>query len=128
MKIAAAKDTELNSVVMEVEPLEASGSGPPLYVAPIRGTLDGSFKEPIKASLCELVKAPERFNGRLVQVRAEYVSRFHWTGLKDESCNASIPLGTYHPLDDLGPGDGEYAFTKIADDLTGLVPIFDTTS
>ena len=72
--------------------------------------------EPIKTTLCEIVKAPERYNGKAVQVRAEYVSEFQWTGLKDGSCSASIPLGVHHPIDDLKPEQGEYAFTIVADD------------
>jgi hypothetical protein len=70
----------------------------------------------IRTTLCEIVKAPERFTGKTIQVRAEYVSKFHWTGLRDESCSASIPLGVHHPLDDLKPEQGEYAFTTVADD------------
>src|SRR6266849_3228068 len=73
---------------------------------------------PMPTSLCELVKEPQRLNGRLVKFRAEYVSKFQWTGVKDENCSASIPIGAYHALDDLKPSDGEYAFTTIADDMT----------
>jgi hypothetical protein len=72
--------------------------------------------DPIKTTLCKIVKAPEQFNGKMVQVRAEYVSKFQWTGLKDEGCSESIPLGTHHPLDDLLPDEGEYAFATVADD------------
>jgi hypothetical protein len=75
-----------------------------------------ALEEPIKTTLCEIVKAPEQFNGKTIQVRAEYVSKFQWTGLKDESCFASIPLGAHHPLDGLMPEQGEYAFTIATDD------------
>jgi hypothetical protein len=34
--------------------------------------------EPIITTLCEIVREPQRFNRRLVQFRAEYVTKFHW--------------------------------------------------
>jgi len=115
--ITATKDIELTDVVLEVAPIE-SPIELPLYAAPIGQKLDDDAEEPIMTTLCELVKTPERFNGQLVQIRAEYVSKFHWTGLKDGSCSASIPLGTYHPVDDLKPGSGEFAFTTTTYNLT----------
>jgi hypothetical protein len=69
--------------------------------------------DPIMTTLCDIVKAPEQFNGKMVQVQVEYVSKFQWTGLKDGSCSASVPLGVHHPIDDLNPEQGEYAFTTL---------------
>jgi hypothetical protein len=92
---------------------------PSVFVAAVLAAIafgQTNADDPIKTTLCEIVKAPEQFNGKTVQVRAEYVSKFQWTGLKDESCSASIPLGTQHPFDDLLPEQGEYAFTMVADD------------
>ena len=80
--------------------------------------LDTVAEGPIKTTLCELVKNPESFNDRLVQVRSEYVSKFQWTGLVDEGCSARIPVNIHHILDDLKPGEGEFAFTTSSDDLT----------
>jgi hypothetical protein len=73
---------------------------------------------PIQTTLCAIVKEPQRFNGQLIELRAEYVSKFEWIGLKDETCSASIPIGAFHVLDDLKPVDGEYAFITTGDELT----------
>ena len=72
--------------------------------------------QPIKATLCDLIKEPEGFNGKLVEVRAEFVSRFQWEGFVDESCSARLQIGVKHLLDDLKPEQGEYAFTTVGDD------------
>jgi len=74
--------------------------------------------EPINTTICKLAKAPERFNGDIVQFRAEFVSRFQWTGFVDENCSAKIPVGVYHVFDDLKPQQGQYAFTTIGDQNT----------
>jgi hypothetical protein len=74
--------------------------------------------EPVKATLCEIIREPERFNGKPVQVRSEFVSKFEWTGLVDENCAAKVQTGGHHVLDDLKPNDGEYAFTTATDDRT----------
>ena len=62
------------------------------------------------------MKTPDQFNGKIVQFRAEFVSKFQWEGFVDEVCSAKLQLGGSHPLDDLKPEQGQYAFTKIADD------------
>ena len=74
--------------------------------------------EPLKVKICDLVREPAHFEGRLVQVRAEFVSRFQWEGIVDESCSAKIQIGVYHVLDDLKPEQGEYAFTTLSDENT----------
>jgi hypothetical protein len=43
--------------------------------------------EPIKTTLCDLVKQPERFNGKMVQVRATVNTGFEWNVLQDEFCH-----------------------------------------
>jgi hypothetical protein len=72
--------------------------------------------EPLKVRVCELVREPARFSGNLVQFRAEFVSRFQWEGVVDESCSAKIQVGVFHVFDDLKPEQGEYAFTTLSDD------------
>lgn len=89
-------------------------------VAPLTvlaGALFGQTRtgEPLKTSLCELVREPERFNGKIVEIRAEFVARFQWAGFVDENCSAKIQVGAYHVLDDLKPQQGEYAFTTVHD-------------
>ena len=89
-----------------------------LVVATLPGLVKAQVKaeEPIKTTLCEMVKTPEQFNGKVVQFRAKYLSKFQWTGFVDESCSAKLQVGAYHPLDDLRPEQGQYAFTTTADD------------
>jgi len=38
--------------------------------------------------------------------------------LFDEICSAKLQIGVHHPLDDLKPGQGEYAYTTVGDDNT----------
>jgi hypothetical protein len=76
----------------------------------------GIPNEPIRTSLCELVKTPDQFSGGMVQFRAEFVSKFQWEGFVDGSCSAKLQLGGSHPLDDLKPEQGQYAFTTPGDD------------
>ena len=71
---------------------------------------------PITTTLCELLEEPALFNGKIVQFRAEFVSKFQWEGFVDETCSAKLQIGVYHPLDNLTPEQGQYAFTKTADD------------
>ena len=72
--------------------------------------------KPIKTTLCELMKRPEQFNGKLVQFRSDFVSKFQWAGFVDEGCSAKLQTGVKHPIDDLKPEQGEYAFTTVGDD------------
>src|ERR1035437_5314538 len=74
--------------------------------------------EPLKVNACELVKGPSRFAGSFVKFRSEFVSRFEWEGVVDETCSAKIQIGGFHVYDDLKPEQGEYAFTKMNDDNT----------
>ncbi len=74
--------------------------------------------EPLKVRICELAREPARFAGNLVQFRSEFVSRFQWEGVVDESCSAKIQVGAFHVLDDLKPEQGEYAFMTLSDDNT----------
>ena len=75
---------------------------------------------PTKTTLCELVKTPDQFDGKMVKFRAEFVSRFQWEGFVDETCSAKVQVGVYHVLDDLKPGQGQYAFTSTKYDLNNL--------
>jgi hypothetical protein len=74
--------------------------------------------EPIKITLCELAKAPERFDNKVVEIRSEFLSRFEWEGFVDESCSAKVPVGAYHAYDGLKPEQGQFAFTTVDDDNT----------
>ena len=74
--------------------------------------------DPIKTSLCELVRNPEKFNNKLVEIRSEFVSRFQWEGFADETCSAKIQVSAHYFLGDLMTQQGQYAFTTIDDDQT----------
>src|SRR5271157_1913042 len=49
-------------------------------------------REPIETTLCELVKEPEGFNGKIVQLRAVIQTGFELSVVRDDSCSASIWL------------------------------------
>jgi hypothetical protein len=75
----------------------------------LSSTLVGQPKtsEPIKTSLCELAREPQRFNGKLVEIRSGFVSRFQWEGFVDETCSAKIQWNAYGVFDDLRAQDGQ---------------------
>jgi hypothetical protein len=45
---------------------------------------------PIKTTLCDIVKDPERFNGKIVQIRATAMTGFEERLLIDDTCSARI--------------------------------------
>jgi hypothetical protein len=71
-------------------------------------------EEPARTTLCELLKTPERFNGKMVQIRATMKSEFEWGGLTDGGC---ISLLSTDGLPALGEYPGEFAFLKSFADL-----------
>ena len=75
----------------------------------LSSTLVGQPKtsEPIKTSLCELIRDPQRFNGKLVEIRSGFVSRFQWEGFVDETCSAKVQVSAYGVFDDLRAQDGQ---------------------
>ena len=56
-----------------------------------------------------------RLDGKLVEIRSEFVPRFRWEGFVDETCSAKVQVGARHLL---GGQVGQYAFFSLADDLT----------
>jgi hypothetical protein len=84
-----------------------------LTVSPLFGQT--SADKLIKTTLCQLARDPQRFNGKLVEIRSEFVSRFRWEGFVDETCSAKIQVGARHLLDGQV---GQYAFFSLTDDLT----------
>jgi hypothetical protein len=75
----------------------------------LASTLIGQPKanEPIKTSLCELNREPQRFNGKFVEIRNEFVSRFQWEGFIDETCSAKVQVSAYGVFDDIRAQDGQ---------------------
>lgn len=70
---------------------------------------------PIKTTVCELVRHPDRLSGKIVQVRGNVVSGMETGGLIDPSCSAFVLVSSFDPLfSRLG---GEFAFIKSFDDL-----------
>ena len=84
----------------------------PVYMMAVQN----ADSEPIKTTLCELLKEPERFNGKMVQVRAKVVSSFEIGGLMDSSCSAFLTqTGDGFPA--LSGRTGEYAFFRSFEEL-----------
>ncbi|HWC95589.1 MAG TPA: hypothetical protein VG456_02535 [Candidatus Sulfopaludibacter sp.] len=85
-------------VIAVLELKNASTSAVAIIVASVCATvLPGALlaqtaSTPIKTSLCEMVKEPARFNGKIVQLRAIVNTGFEWSVLQDESC----PNDTVH--------------------------------
>ncbi len=75
----------------------------------LSGTLIGQPKanDPIKTSLCELSREPQRFSGKVIEIRSEFVSRFEWEGFVDETCSAKIQVGAHVVFDDFRAQDGQ---------------------
>jgi hypothetical protein len=63
--------------------------------------------ESIMTSLCELIRDPQRFNGKIVKIRSGFVSRFQWEGLVDETCSGEVRVSAYGVFDDLRALDGQ---------------------
>jgi hypothetical protein len=75
----------------------------------LSSTLGGQTRSggPIKTSLCELIRDPQRFNGKLIEMRSGFVSRFQWEGFVDETCSAKVQVSAYGVFDDLRAQDGQ---------------------
>jgi hypothetical protein len=69
--------------------------------------------EPIRTSLCELVKKPQHFNGKQIEMRSEFVSRFRWEGFVDETCPAKVQMSAYGIFDDLRAQDGQIHYLPL---------------
>ena len=65
-----------------------------VYLAFLSEVVAGRVKspEPIKTTICELVKTPERFDGAMVQVVATIGAGFEASLLVDDGCSARIWL------------------------------------
>ena len=87
-----------------------------LTLSPLFGQT--SANKVIKTTLCQLISDPQQFNGKLVEIRSEFVSRFQWEGFVDETCSARIQAGAHYFLDHLMMQQGQYAFTTLEDDNT----------
>jgi hypothetical protein len=72
--------------------------------------------DPIKTNLCDLLKSPERFNGKLVEVRARFVGAFEWSGLVDPGCTANL-MADSDAFPGLSGRSGEYAFIRSFSEL-----------
>jgi carboxypeptidase family protein len=119
--VTANKDTDVGTLALSVSVhggLLVVPVGPRVEVPSAPNTGTTNSHEPIKTTLCDLVKQPQKFNNMIVQFQAEYISKFQWDGFVDDSCSAKLQVGVFHVLDDLKPNQGQYAFTTIADDNT----------
>jgi len=110
--LTAEKDTDVGTLALSVH--ERGG----MMVLPMDPQVELASVEPIKTTLCDLLEQPQKFNGRMVLFRAEYISKFRWAGFVDDGCSSKLRVGVYHPLDDLRPQQGQYAFTTADDGNT----------
>jgi len=78
-----------------------------LVVLPGVGLALVKADEPIKTTLCDLVKEPERFNGKMVEVRATVFYGFEASLLRDKSCSADIWLSAGFSVDMTLPGGSQ---------------------
>lgn len=92
------------------------GSGHTIASPPFQYNLDWKV---VHTSLCELVKEPDRFNGKLVQFRAEVSRDFERSVVLDDSCAANVhlqlleffnclPEQATHELLDLWPDESKH--------------------
>jgi len=91
--IKQARSTEVPPIILQVAPQTGDGVEPN-QVAPdpsesSKALVPGS-NEPVKTTLCELKKEPERFNGKIVEFRATVRNAFEVSQLVDEACAARI--------------------------------------
>jgi hypothetical protein len=118
VEIAALhQDTSYGNANATILPMSRSRLGrSAVYFALLSGVVLGQSKsqEPIKTTLCELVKLPERFAGMMIQVLATFHVGFEASLLADDSCSALIWLswGEKKPL-----GKLEYAEVQSIKDL-----------
>jgi hypothetical protein len=73
--------------------------------------------QPVKVALCEVLKSPERFNGKMVEIRAEalQIAIGLGEGLRDDACSGRLFFGGdgFPALS----GGSEYAFINTPADL-----------
>jgi len=74
--------------------------------------------DPIATSLCEILKNPEQFDGKIVRVRATVVLAFETSLLKDNGCGSNASVWASWEDDPTSPTpDVEYAYLKSRADL-----------
>jgi hypothetical protein len=96
-----------------------------LAVLPIPTFGQAKPNSPVQTTVCDLVKTPEPFDGKIVQFRAEYISNLQRASFVDDRCGAEIELGVGHVFDTLKPGVGQYAYTEVADQQSDEFKHFD---
>lgn len=73
-------------------------------------------EQPIKTTLCELKSEPERFNGKIVQVRAAVITSMEIGGLQDVTCSAWVHLAFSSDTCMAGHQEEQYAFVPVIQD------------
>jgi hypothetical protein len=92
-----------------------------ICLALLYGLASGQTKDipPIRTTVCELMKEPAKFNGKIVQVRGHITSGFEKSFLFDEGCDGRIWFswrhGTFVSSED--EGVVAWAFIKSESDL-----------
>lgn len=87
-----------------------------IIVLPGVGLTQTKPEEPIHTTLCEILKAPEQFNFKMLQFRASIHAGFEASWLSDGSCAASVHY-TYESDCFISGHEGEeYAFVPVVRD------------
>lgn len=73
-------------------------------------------EQPIKTTLCELKTEPERFNGKIVQVRAALITSMEIGGLQDVTCSAWVHLAFSSDTYMSGHQGEQFAFVPVIRD------------
>ena len=71
---------------------------------------------PVRTTLCELRKEPERFNGKIVQIRAAVVTSMEIGGLQDATCSAWVHLAFSSDTYLSGHQGEQFAFVPVIRD------------
>jgi len=80
------------------------------FLVVLSGSLEAQEADeaPITTTLCAVKQAPERFNGKLIQVRARLVTAFEFSNLIDDSCGVRTSLSW---------GDRPIVFNEYGDEV-----------
>jgi len=77
-------------------------------------------EQPVKTTVCELTTQPERFKGRIVQVRAAVITSMEIGGLQDATCSAWVHLAFSNDTYMSGHQGEQFAFVPVTRDPNNL--------
>ncbi len=93
-RVRVAAEDIMMEVVVRGDELSSGDGAMPATLDRSHMTQSLTSGGPIKTTICELVKSPERFNSKMVQVRARVATGFETSLLVDDSCSGHVWLET----------------------------------